>query len=197
MLRFVGDGDQQKSPPFFAAKFPGKFKAKIHKSFVDSGQEWRTITRSIAPHEQMLTFVSLWFHDTKFRQKEACSSTYNIEVHSWQPVFCVWFRCSFVTPGMEDQCAMPMHWQRWSFMIRQEWNRQLCGPLRARNSDLSLRAAHLQNEISPPPPKKKTLKRYEKWFEKREKGSEKWSETCPKVFKPLSRRLKISHQHFS
>ena len=43
----------------------------------------------------------------------------------------------------------------------------------------------------------KKLYRCEKWYEKREKGSEKQSKTCPKMFKPLSRRLKISHQHFS
>ena len=41
------------------------------------------------------------------------------------------------------------------------------------------------------------LNRYEKWLEKREKGSEKRSETCPKNVKPLSRRLKMSHWHFS
>ena len=28
----------QKSPPFFNAKFPGKFEEKIHKSFLESGQ---------------------------------------------------------------------------------------------------------------------------------------------------------------
>ena len=38
--------------------------------------------------------------------------------------------------------------------------------------------------------------RYEKWFEKREKGSEKRSDTCPKNVKPLSRRFIISHRHF-
>ena len=35
MLRFVGNGDQQKihrkSPPFFNAKFPGKFEENPHK----------------------------------------------------------------------------------------------------------------------------------------------------------------------
>ena len=28
----------QKSPPFFNAKFPGKFEEKIHKMFLESGQ---------------------------------------------------------------------------------------------------------------------------------------------------------------
>ena len=35
MLRFVGNGDKkshQKSPPFFNAKFPGKFEEKIQKT---------------------------------------------------------------------------------------------------------------------------------------------------------------------
>ena len=41
------------------------------------------------------------------------------------------------------------------------------------------------------------LNRHEKWFEKREQGSEKRSETCPKNLKPLSRRLHISHRHAS
>ena len=45
-----------------------------------------------------------------------------------------------------------------------------------------------------PPPK---INRYKKWFETRDKGSEKWSKTCPKIFKPLSRRLNISHRHSS
>ena len=44
----------------------------------------------------------------------------------------------------------------------------------------------------------KSLDQYEKWFcEECEKGSEKRSETCPKIFEPLSRCLKISHRHFS
>ena len=58
--------------------------------------------------------------------------------------------------------------------------------------DQWLRTARLQNEIAP----EKFLNRHETWFEKREKGSEKRSETCPKKFKPLSRRLKISHRPF-
>ena len=41
------------------------------------------------------------------------------------------------------------------------------------------------------------LNRCEKWFEKRDKGSEEQSKTCPKEFKPLSCRIKIVHQHFS
>ena len=49
------------------------------------------------------------------------------------------------------------------------------------------RAAHLQNEFAP----EKVLIRYEPWFEKREKGSEKRSETCWKHSKPLSRRFKF------
>ena len=40
------------------------------------------------------------------------------------------------------------------------------------------------------------MNQYEKWFEKRERRSEKRPETCPKNVKPLSRRLKISHRHF-
>ena len=44
----------------------------------------------------------------------------------------------------------------------------------------NLRAARLQNETVPD----KISNRYEKWFEKREEGSEKRSETCPKMFKP-------------
>ena len=36
-----------------------------------------------------------------------------------------------------------------------------------------------------------------KWFERREKGAEKRSETCTKKIKALSRRLKVSHRHFS
>ena len=48
MLRFVGNGDQNKftknSPPIFNAKFPGKFEEQIHKSFfVESG---KSISRS-------------------------------------------------------------------------------------------------------------------------------------------------------
>ena len=46
------------------------------------------------------------------------------------------------------------------------------------------------------PPKTK-LYRYKKWFEKPEKGFDIRSEACPNIFKPLSRRLKISHRHFS
>ena len=36
------------------------------------------------------------------------------------------------------------------------------------------------------------INRYEKWFEKREIGSERWSKTCPNIFKPLPRRLNFS-----
>ena len=43
-----------------------------------------------------------------------------------------------------------------------------------------VRAARLQNKIAPD----KVLNRYEKWFEKHEKGSEKRSETCPKSVSP-------------
>ena len=59
-----------------------------------------------------------------------------------------------------------------------------------------LRAARLRNETAP---EQKKINRCEKWFEKREEGSEKGSETCPKMshFKPLSRRVKMSHRHFS
>ena len=45
----------------------------------------------------------------------------------------------------------------------------------------------MQNEIAP----ENFLNQYEKWFEKREKGSEKRSEMCLKILKPLSRRLKM------
>ena len=55
------------------------------------------------------------------------------------------------------------------------------------------RAACLQNETTP----EKLLNRYEKRFEKHEKGSEKRSETRPIILKPLSGRLKILHRHFS
>ena len=40
-LRIVGNGDQKKSkqnPPFFNGEFGGKFKEKIHKSFLESVQ---------------------------------------------------------------------------------------------------------------------------------------------------------------
>ena len=40
MLRFVVNRDQKKSPkipPFFNAKFPGKFEEKFHNSFLESG----------------------------------------------------------------------------------------------------------------------------------------------------------------
>ena len=40
VLCFVGNGDQKKftknPPPFFNAKFPGKFEEKIHKMFLES-----------------------------------------------------------------------------------------------------------------------------------------------------------------
>ena len=61
------------------------------------------------------------------------------------------------------------------------------------NSGACFRAARLQNETAP----ENALKRYEKWFGKREKGCERRSETCPKFFEPLSPRLKMSHWHFS
>ena len=42
MLRFVGNGDQknihQKPPPFFNAKFPGKYEINIHKMFLERRQ---------------------------------------------------------------------------------------------------------------------------------------------------------------
>ena len=44
-----------------------------------------------------------------------------------------------------------------------------------------LRAAHLQNETAP---ETCLMHRYEKWFEKREEGSEKRSQTCPKNLSP-------------
>ena len=56
-----------------------------------------------------------------------------------------------------------------------------------------LRTARLQKEIAPD----NVLNRYDKWFEQRKKGSDKRSEMCLKNFKPLSRRLKITHRHFS
>ena len=46
-------------------------------------------------------------------------------------------------------------------------------------------------------PPKMFWTQYEKWFEKRKRGSEKRSETWPKMFKPLSCCLNIFHQHFS
>ena len=55
-----------------------------------------------------------------------------------------------------------------------------------------IRTARLQNKIAP----ETFLNRYEKWFGKRGKGSEKRSETCPKILKPPSRRLKKSHGTF-
>ena len=36
----------QKSPPFFNAKFPGKFEEKIHKSFLESGQSKKFSTKN-------------------------------------------------------------------------------------------------------------------------------------------------------
>ena len=45
---------------------------------------------------------------------------------------------------------------------------------------LIVRAARLRNKIGP----ENILNRYEKWVEKREKGSEKRSETCPKMLSP-------------
>ena len=57
--------------------------------------------------------------------------------------------------------------------------------IRANHSHDLLRAACLQNEIAP----RKFSNRYERWFEKREKGSEK----RPTNVKPLN----ISHPHFS
>ena len=42
VLRFVGNAETRKNhqepPPFFNAKFPGKFEERIHKSFLESGQ---------------------------------------------------------------------------------------------------------------------------------------------------------------
>ena len=46
-------------------------------------------------------------------------------------------------------------------------------------------------------PPQKCLNQSEKWFEKREKESEKRSEMWPNIWKPLSGRLKIFHRHFS
>ena len=47
VLRFVGTETRkshQKSPPFFNAKFSGKFEEKIHKRFLESGQSNRLLT---------------------------------------------------------------------------------------------------------------------------------------------------------
>ena len=55
------------------------------------------------------------------------------------------------------------------------------------------RAARLQDETAP----ETFLYRYEEGFEEPEKGSEKQSETWEKMFKPVSRRFKFSHWHFS
>ena len=60
-----------------------------------------------------------------------------------------------------------------------------------------LRAARLQNETAP----EQILNQYEKWLEKREKGSEKRSETCPKIVPPRHKtntcRKKVWGNYFS
>ena len=59
-----------------------------------------------------------------------------------------------------------------------------------------LLTARLQNETAPEN-KKKTFKSMRKMVWKTREKIQKRSETCPKLLKPLSRRLKVSHQHFS
>ena len=64
--------------------------------------------------------------------------------------------------------------------------------LMGRFPDLILRGRFTSSKSNGKQPvKKRGIKRFLK------KGSEKRSETCPKHFKPLSRRFKISRRHFS
>ena len=62
-----------------------------------------------------------------------------------------------------------------------------------------VRAAHLQNRIAPPPPKKKVKSIRKNGLKNAKKDPKKMIRNVPKKFcdKPLSRRLKISHRHFS